>query len=544
MDQSASEQTGPNQTGSGAAGPSGAPGGRISPATALHRPLCPDGHAALTPPCAQPCPERARPFVLAATILASAMAFIDGSIVTIALPAMQTDLAAGFDDMQWVVNAYALLLGSLILVGGGMGDRFGRRRVFVAVFALASLACALAPSTTALIAARGAQGVGAALLVPQSLAIIAAAFPRDARGHAIGIWAGASALTTALGPPLGGFLIDALDWRSVFWINLPLSAVSIWLALRYIPESRDDSAAGNTGGLDWTGAGLAVLAFGVLTVGLTRLAETGGSSLTAPLLVCAGLAGTAVFVLAEARAANPLMPLSLFRSAAFSGANLMTLFLYGALSGMLFLLPFDLIARRGMSASEVGLALLPVGLIIGTLSRAAGSLADRTGPRLPLTAGSLLVAGAAAGLAAGLSDIWIGVMAPLVALSAGMALVVAPLTTAVMNAAPDMQSGTASGVNNAASRLAGLFAVAIVGAVAAAVFTTAAADAVTAGDAATATTQIRFGQLPPPGTAGRAALEAAFLEAYGTAMRVTAVWGGLAALTALFFLRGDKALKE
>lgn len=537
------DQASPDQTGSAVPGLSETPGDRIRPATALHRPLCPDGHAALTPPCAQPCTERARPFVLAATILASAMAFIDGSIVTIALPTMQTDLAAGFDDMQWVVNAYALLLGSLILVGGGMGDRFGQRRVFVvgiAVFALASLACALAPSAPALIAARGAQGVGAALLVPQSLAIIAAAFPRDVRGRAIGIWAGASALTTALGPPLGGFLIDALDWRSVFWINLPLSAVSIWLALRYIPESRDDSATGNTGGLDWTGAGLAVLAFGVLTVGLTRLAETGGSSLTAPLLVCAGLAGIAVFVLAEARAANPLMPLSLFRSAAFSGANLMTLFLYGALSGMLFLLPFDLIARRGMSASEVGLALLPVGLIIGTLSRAAGSLADRTGPRLPLTAGSLLVAGAAAGLAAGLSDIWVGVMAPLVALSAGMALVVAPLTTAVMNAAPDTQSGTASGVNNAASRLAGLFAVAIVGAVAAAVFTTAAADAVTAGDTAAATAQIRFGQLPPPGTAGRAALEAAFLEAYGTAMRVAAVWGGLAALAALFFLRSEE----
>ena len=469
--------------------------------------------------------------MLVATIIASAMAFIDATIVTIALPSLQADLNTSFQALQWVVNAYALLLGGLILVGGGAGDRFGHRRVFVigvVNFALASLGCALAPTVEALIIARGIQGIGAALLVPQSLAIIAAAYPKNVRGRAIGIWAGASAITTTLGPPLGGFLIDTLDWRAAFWINLPLSAAAIWLALRYIPETRDETASGP---LDWLGGILAILAFGCLTAGLTGLAETSSGMGTTLLLLGAGAIGTVLFVLCEARAANPLMPLSLFNDRVFTSANVMTLFLYGALTGVLFLLPFDLIERRGLSATQVGLTLLPIGIIIGTLSRIAGAWADRVGPRPPLSIGSILVAIGAAGLAFSVADFWLGVVAPIVIMSVGMALVVAPLTTAVMVAAPDTQSGAASGVNNAASRLAGLFAIAIIGAFASIIYF---------GEIAAvniATTDLRFGRLPEVGHADRAVLEHAFIEAYGVAMSIAAVWGLLAALIALLFLR-------
>lgn len=500
-----------------------------------HRPLYPDGRAALDAPCRAPCPEQSRPFVLAATILASAMAFIDGTIVTIALPALQEDLGANFASLQWVVNAYALLLGGLILIGGGAGDRFGRRRVFVvgtAIFALASLACAVAPTVETLIAARGIKGIGAALLVPQSLAIIAAAFPKEIRGRAIGIWAGASAITTALGPPLGGLLIDTLGWRSVFWINLPLSAFALWLTLQYVPESRDEDAVGP---LDWRGGLLAILAFGLLTVGLTRLADNSdGIAAQAPFLV-AGAIGLVLFLRAEARAANPLVPFSLFASRDFTGANVMTLFLYGSLSGVLFLLPFDLIERRELSATEVGMTLLPFGIVIGTLSRFAGDWADRNGPRLPLVIGSVLVAIAATGLASGVANFWFGVFAPVLLMSLGMAIVVAPLSTAVMNAAPDAQSGAASGINNAASRLAGLFAVAIAGATASIVFF----NEIQAANVETVNQ--RFGMLPGLGDPGRGVAEDAFLQAYGVAMGLAAAWSLLAALVAWFFLRSEKS---
>lgn len=501
-----------------------------------HRPLCPEGRAARRARAAEAtglCPKPSRPWVLAATILASAMAFIDGSVVNIALPTIQRDLVAGFAALQWVVNGYVLLLGALILVGGGLGDRFGRRRIFVTgigLFALASLACALAPSVETLIAARLLQGTGAALLVPQSLAIIAAAFPRTERGRAIGTWAGASAMTTALGPPLGGLLIDLLDWRAAFWINLPLSAAAVWLALKHVPESRD--AAGH-GRLDWAGGVLAVVACGALTVGLTGLAEDPAGGLAPGLTAVAlGLAGLWLFLRTERRAAAPLMPPGLFADPAFLGANVMTLFLYGALGAVLFLLPFDLVGRRGLSAAEVGLSLLPLGLIIGTLSRAAGGLVERTGPRPPLAAGSALVALAAAGLALGPGSAWDGywtaVFVPILLLALGMALVVSPLTTVVMNAAPDARSGAASGINNAAARLAGLFAVALAGGTASLLFR---ARLGPEGLGA------RFGLLPAPGAATRPAIEAAFVEAYSGALWLAAVWAVLAALVALVMLR-------
>lgn len=511
-----------------------------SPALALHRPLCPEGRAAHHSVCDTPCAERARPLVLAATIIASAMAFIDGTVITIALPALQSDLGASFWALQWIANAYALLLGGLILIGGAAGDRFGRRRVFVSgigIFAVASLACAIAPNVQSLILARGVQGVGAALLVPQSLAIIASSFPKDVRGRAIGIWAGASAITTAMGPPVGGVLIDALDWRAVFWINLPLSVAAIWLALRYIPESRNEAASGQ---LDLFGGVVVVLALGAMTIGLTELSEPGDTKLFGAAALSLGAGGLVAFARIEGHATNPLMPLSLFRSRVFSAANVMTLFLYGALAGILFLLPFDLIARRGLSATEAGLTLLPVGIIIGLLSRPAGGLADRHGPRLFLVCGSLLVAAAAVGLSVTPQNFSFAVVLPVVLLSAGMAVVVAPLTTAVMNATSDAHAGTASGVNNAASRLAGLFAVAIVGTVASFVFL-AEAEAEGVGSPG-----LRFGILPDAAHPDRAPLEAAFLSGYSVALWVAAGWSVLAAAIAFWFMgpRSDRPVVD
>ncbi len=460
--------------------------------------------------------------VLAATVLASAMAFIDGSVVTIALPVIQKELGAQFQELQWVVNAYTLMLGALILVGGALGDRVGRRRVFVtgiAVFAAASLACALSPNIGILIAARAVQGVGAALLVPQGLAIIAASFPRDVRGKAIGVWAAAAAITTSLGPPVGGFVIDAWSWRGAFLINLPLSIAALILSFTHVPESRDP----NAGRVDWLGSTLAVVSLGALTYGLTLLSGGGaaqGSIAVAAFAVAA--AGLIAFLLAERRAANPILPGALFRARAFVAANVVTLFLYGALAGVLFLLPFDLIARRGMAASTVGLTFLPFSLIIGLLSRLSGGLADRFGARNLLVGGSFVVAVAIAAIALDIADYWTGVFAPITLMALGMAAVVTPLTTAVMNAIPDAQSGTASGINNAASRVAGLIAVATLGALAGLVFARHGAPA-----------GARFGELPPVGDPARSALEPAFAAAYSTAMAAASILAVLAALAAL-----------
>lgn len=496
----------------------------------IHRQLCPDGLSAVDAACDTPCAEHARPFVLAATILGSAVAFIDGSIVTIALPALQADLGVTFASLQWIVNAYALFLGGLILVGGAAGDRFGRRRIFttgLAVFAAASLVCAISPSVVSLIAARSVQGIGAALLVPQSLAIIAAAFPRDIRGRAIGMWASASAITTAFGPPLGGLLIDWMGWRSVFWIDLPLCAGALWLAAAHVPESRDEMADGT---IDWLGGLLAIVSLGALTAGLTVFVGMGHAALLPLSLIVLGLIGLVALTHTELSTPNPLVPVSLFASRDFTGANLMTLLLYGALAIVLFLLPFDLIERRGLSAIEVGLTLLPFGLIIGVGSRLADAWAGRVGPRRPLVLGSALVAAGAAALAVGSESYAAGVLVPVLVMSLGMAIVVAPLTTVVMNSAPDAHSGTASGVNNAASRLAGLFAVVIASAVASIAFS----DFLDA--AALSSAAPPFGELPPRSAVDWPVLEGAFLRAYGVAMTLAAAFALVAAFIAWFLI--------
>ncbi len=464
---------------------------------------------------------------LAATVLASAMAFIDGSVVTIALPVIQTELGASFQALQWVVNAYTLMLGALILVGGALGDRLGRKRIFVAgivIFAAASLACALATNVGLLIAARVIQGIGAALLVPQSLAIISASFPRDVRGRAIGVWAAASAITTSLGPPIGGFLIDTWSWRVAFLINLPLSVAALILTFTHVPESHDAKA---TGHIDWPGSALAVAALGAFTFGLTLLSgrmEADDQRATMALAVAA--VGFVAFVFAERNAAAPILPARLFRARPFVVANVVTLFLYGALSGVLFLLPFDLIARRGMSASAVGLTLLPFGLIIGLLSRLSGTVADRFGAKELLVGGSAVAAIAIGAVALALPSYWLGVFAPVTVMALGMAAVVTPLTTVVMNSASDDQSGTASGINNAASRIAGLIAVAGLGALAGFIFVQHGAPP-----------DAHFGELKQTADVTNAALEPAFVAAYSTAMAAAAILAALAALIALVGLK-------
>ena len=498
----------------------------------VDRPICPDGQLALTGACTSPCLAASRPFILAATILASAMGFIDGSVVTIALPSIERELSAPFETVQWVVNGYALTLGSAILVGGAAGDRYGRRRIFligILIFTVASIACALAPSVSMLIGARLVQGIGAALMIPQSLAIITASFPKTVRGRAIGMWAAASAITTALGPPLGGLLIDALSWRAAFWINLPIACAVIWLTLTYVPDSRNET---ETGELDWLGGLLAVLALGTLIQGLSLASASPSLSLTALTSFAVATLAFVLFAIRENLTSHPLLPSAFLRNREFAVANLLTFLLYGAFSPVLFLLPFDLIARRGYNASEAGLLFLPIGLIIGLASRSAGRWADRVGPRLPLILGSVIVALAAILLAFSAPNLWLGAIGPIVLMAIGMAIVVAPLTTAVMNAVPDADSGVASAINNAASRLAGLISVVIVGLAASLLYRHALQSLPIDG-----TQELRFGVLPEPSSPARAPLEAAFRYAYQMAMLIAAALAGLAAVAGAVLVR-------
>ena len=374
-------------------------------------------------------------WVLAATVLGSSLTFIDGSALGVALPAVQRDLAAGTASVQWVSNAYLLTLGALVLIGGAAGDRFGRRRVFligVAIFALASIGCALAPSVQALIAGRAVQGIGAALLTPGALAVIGATFPPEERGKAFGTWAGFGALTGMIGPLIGGWLADAADWRAIFWINVPLAILTAVVTLAVTPESRDPDAKG----LDWMGAVLAVAGLASLTWALTAAPDLGFASPVILGGLVGGVALLAAFVWAEARQRHPMMPLDLFRSSVFSGVNLLTLLLYFALGGAMFFLPFDLIRVHGWSATEAGAAMLPFAAIMGLFSGLAGRIADRFGARLSLSVGPAVAGIGLALLAvpapgAGYVD---GPLAGMTVLAIGMTLAVGPLTATVMGA--------------------------------------------------------------------------------------------------------------
>ena len=420
-------------------------------------------HGAAT---SQPCPGSARRWTLVAAILGSGMAFIDGTIVNVALPAIQRALSADAAQAQWVIEAYALFLAALLLVGGALGDRYGRRRVFMigtALFCVASAGCAASTSVDALIAARAVQGIGAALLVPGSLALVSAAFPEAERGRAIGTWSGFSGITAAVGPVIGGFLVDHFSWTWAFLLNVPLGALLLAICLLKVPESRGDTAAHAR--IDLPGAVLATVGLAGVVFAFIEAPRLGWTSAEVIAALATGIVGLALFIVVEARRAQPMLPLRLFRVRDFSGTNLLTLLLYAALGGGLFFFPLNLIQVQGYSATAAGAALLPFIAIMFALSRWAGKLVDVYGARLPLVVGPVIAAGgfmlfAWPSVGGGYATTFLPAVC---VLGLGMAVTVAPLTTTVMNSVGADLAGVASGVNNAVSRAAGLLAIAVFG---------------------------------------------------------------------------------
>jgi EmrB/QacA subfamily drug resistance transporter len=410
-------------------------------------------------------------WVLLATILASSMAFIDSTAIRVALPVLQRELNIAGADLFWIDNAYLLFLASLILVGGSLGDRYGRNRVFgigILIFTAASAVCGLASSSGMLIAARAVQGIGGALMIPGSLAIISASFPPDRRGAAIGTWSMFTTVTSIIGPFLGGWLVDQGLWRVIFFVNVPLAAIALWALVTRVPESRDPNA---TGRLDYAGVALTIIGLAGLAYGFIEMPSLGLANPQVALALLVGVVALIAFVLVELRIANPMIPPRLFRSRTFTGTNALTFFLYGGLYGALFFLPLNLQQVQGYTALQAGLSNLPSAVLLTILSRFAGSWVDRFGARLPLVigptiAGIAFLLYALPGITGGANDFWTTFFPGTVAFGIGMGITVAPLVTAVMGSAPAESSGIASGVNNAISRIANVLAVAILGAIA------------------------------------------------------------------------------
>ncbi|MCY7279311.1 MAG: MFS transporter [Sphingomonas bacterium] len=406
-------------------------------------------------------------WTLAACVLASSLSFVEGSVLNVALPAIRASYQADAADVQWVVNAYLLPLSALLLLGGALGDHYGRRRLLLigtGLFAVTSLVCALAPSLEILLAARAAQGVGAALLLPNSLALLNAAYQGEKRGRAVGIWAAAGAASAAVAPLIGGWLVDNVGWPAIFYINLPLAAGAMLLAILFVPESRDKGAAQT----DYPGATLATLGLLGTTFGLTRWSSSSSLDSIAIATIVAGLAMLAVFLWVEARRGEAaMMPLAMFADRCFSGLNLLTILLYGAFGAAMLLLPYVLISAGGYSPVQAGLAMLPLPILLTIASPPMGQFAGRLGPRWFLIVGPLVVAaGMLLGRRIGADTYyWTSVFPAMAVMASGMAIAVAPLTASVLGSVDEKHVGTASGFNSAVARTGGLIATAMLGAV-------------------------------------------------------------------------------
>ena len=406
-------------------------------------------------------------WTLVTCVLASSLSFVEGSVLSVALPAIRESYGAGAQEVQWVVNAYLLPLSALLLLGGALGDHYGRRLLLVvgtSIFAVTSLLCALAPSLPVLLAARGAQGIGAALLLPNSLALLNAAFEGEKRGRAVGIWAAAGAAAAAVAPLIGGWLVGTVGWPAIFYINLPLAAGAILLALRYVAESRE----AGTGRTDYSGALLVTAGLGGVTYALTLWSASGRFTGQAIVALAAGVALLLAFLIVERRRRQrAMMPLDLFADRCFSGLNLMTFLLYGAFAAAMLLIPYVLITSGGYSPVEAGLAMLPLPVLMTSVSPTMGGLAARLGPRLPLTVGPLVVAAGMvlARMMGPDSSYWTGAFPTILVMALGMTIAVAPLTSSVLGSVEEQHVAMASGFNSAVARLGGLIATALLGSV-------------------------------------------------------------------------------